>query len=320
MARTATGKALAACAENALAARLVGIDVRRLTLLSFALTALIGGWGGIAVGPIMSLQFDSGRFFTNAGFIGVGLGGMSWFPGGVAGGLFLGVAEQLAAGSVSSLFANALALGLLLLVLLWRPQGLFSPRIARRHDVREEARVDRAIVRLRGRGMALLGAAAALALAVLPLIVDDAGLMSSLTITLILFIAVIGLDVLMGYGGQVSLGQSGFMAIGGYTAAILATNYGVPPLLGILAGIALSLASALLLSLVTMRLRGAYLALATLTFGLLVDSLTVGLTDLTGGPSGLGGIPPFSIGEISFAAPLAIYLLGVALVVVLGVP
>jgi branched-chain amino acid transport system permease protein len=121
----------------------------------------------------------------------------------------------------------------------------------------------------------------------------------------------------MGYAGQVSLGQAAFMAIGGYTAAILATDYGVSPLLGTLAGIALSLVCAVILSLVTMRLRGAYLALATLTFGLLVDSLTVGLTETTGGPSGLVGIPSFAIGPVVFATPLAMYYLVLAIIVVL---
>ena len=318
LARTASGKALIACAENPLAARLMGVDVSRLTLLSFALTALIGAVGGIAVAPIMSLQFDTGRFFTNAGFIAVAIGGMSSFAGAVAGGLFLGVAEQFAAGYVSSLFANALALGLLLITLLWRPQGLFMPRKARRHDVREDQRVYRAIVRFRGRGALFVGLSAVIVIAALPFIVGSGGLMSSLIITGILFIAVLGLDVLMGYAGQVSLGQSGFMAIGGYTAAILATTYDMSPFLGTIAGIVLSLVCAVLLSLVTMRLRGAYLALATLTFGLLVDSMTVGLTDLTGGPSGLVGIPSFSIGPLVFSTPMSMYylVLGVILVLV----
>jgi branched-chain amino acid transport system permease protein len=64
-----------------------------------------------------------------------------------------------------------------------------------------------------------------------------------------------------------------------------------------------------------MRLRGAYLALATLAFGLLVDSLTVGLTDLTGGPSGLVGIPSFSIGPLVLASPTAMYLFTLSLIV-----
>ena len=66
-----------------------------------------------------------------------------------------------------------------------------------------------------------------------------------------------------------------------------------------------------------MRLRGIYMALATLAFGLLIDSLTVGLSDLTGGPSGLTGVPHFAIGSYTFADPRANYYLawGVALVV-----
>ena len=90
----------------------------------------------------------------------------------------------------------------------------------------------------------------------------------------------------MGYAGQVSLGHAGFMAVGGYTAAVLATTYRWPPILGIGAGIALALLCALGLSLVTIRLRGHFLALATLAFGLMIDSLTVGLTEVTGGPVG----------------------------------
>jgi branched-chain amino acid transport system permease protein len=316
LARTAVGRALAACAENPFAACLLGVEVTRLTLLSFGAAALIAAIGGCVVAPIMSLQFDAGRFFTNAGFIAVAIGGMNSLPGAVAGGLFLGVAEQLAAGYLSSLFADALALGLLLATLLVRPQGLLTSGIARRGDVREEARAHRPLVRIAGRRAGLAGIVALAGLAALPYLVGD-GLLGSLVITGILFIAVLGLDVLMGYAGQVSLGQAGFMAIGGYTAAILATTYELPPLLGIAAGIALSLAVALLLSAVTMRLRGAYLALATLAFGLLVDSLAVGLTEVTGGPSGLVGIPSFAIGGFDFATPRAMYYLVLAVIVVL---
>src|ERR1043165_3350821 len=211
MARTALGKALTACAENPLAARFMGVDVARLTLFSFGLAALIGAIGGAAVAPIMSLQFDAGSFFTNAGFIAVALGGMSSLPGAVAGGLFLGVAEQLAAGYVSSLFADGLALGLLLATLLVWPQGPFVSGSRRRHDVREELRVTRSVVRPRPSSLLLTGLPLLLLLIALPYLVSG-GFMSSLVIMLILFIAVLGLDVLMGYCGQVNLGQAGFMA------------------------------------------------------------------------------------------------------------
>ncbi len=318
LSRTILGKQLRACAENPLAARLMGIDVPRMTLLSFAMAAMIGAIGGIVVAPITSLQFDSGQFFTIFGFIAVAIGGMGSFIGAVVGGLVLGVAEQLAAGYVSSLFSNGLAVILLLLILLVRPSGLFATGVTRRQDVRDEQQIHLRLVRFRGRDVALFGALAVIVLLVLPwLVPQSSGLLSSLVITGILFIGVLGLDILMGYAGQVSLGQGGFMAIGGYTAAILVVKYGWSPVLGTAVGVVLSLLCALVLSLTTMRLRGVYLALATLAFGLLIDSLAVGMMDLTGGPSGLVGIPSFSIGSVTFATPLSMYYVVLALMIAL---
>ena len=316
-ARTTLGKALQACAENPVAARLMGIDVERMALLSYAMAAFIGALGGILIAPILALQFDTSQLFTIMGFIAVAIGGFGSFVGAVIGGLLLGVAQQLAAGYISPLFNNALALGLLLAILLWRPNGLFAIGRARRSDVREEHRVYPAILRLEGR-IALLGGLGLLAVVLaIPLLVTDPGIMNSLVITLILFISVLGLDVLMGFGGQVNLGQGGFMAIGGYIAAILATRYGWPPLVGVLLGCMASLVCALLLSVVTMRLRGHYLALATLAFGLMVDSLDVGMMETTGGPSGLVGVPSFSIGGYVFASDRSMYYLTVGIIVIL---
>lgn len=317
--RTKAGNALRACAENPLAARLMGIDVPRMMLLSFGLAAAIGTLAGILVAPITSLQFDSGRFFTTSGFIAVAIGGLGSFAGSIVGGLLLGISEQFAAFYVSSLFANTLALLLLLVMLLWRPQGIFSSGPQRRTDVREDARVHRALIRLTPARQIGFGVVLVAALGILPFLPLPSGVLSSLAISLILFIAVLGLDVLMGYTGQVSLGQAGFMAVGGYAAAILATTYDWSPLAGTLAGIVISIACALALSLVTGRLRGHYLALATLTFGLLIDSLTVGLIDVTGGPSGLVGVPSFSIGSFDFDTPARMYWLALALSVVLVV-
>jgi len=87
--------------------------------------------------------------------------------------------------------------------------------------------------------------------------------------------------------------------------------------LSILAGIGVSLACALVLSVVTLRLRGLYLALATLAFGLLIDSCAVGFLDITGGPSGLVGIPSFSVAGFTFATPRAMYYLVLALDIVI---
>lgn len=103
----------------------------------------------------------------------------------------------------------------------------------------------------------------------------------------------------------------------GILAAILATSYGWPPLAAVLVAIILCVFCALVLSLATVQLRGHYLALATLAFGLLVDSVATGLVDVTGGPSGLVGIPAFSVAGFDFDTPLRMYYLALTLSVVL---
>ena len=315
--RTAPGRALRACAENPLAARLVGVSVARMTLLSYTLAAGLTAIAGVVIAPTTSLQFDTGRLFTTSAFIAVIIGGLGSFSGAIVGGLLLGIVGQLATAYISSLFGTAITLILLLAVLVLRPSGLIRAGRARREDVREEARVHAHLTRLRP-GTARLGGAIVVAIAIaLPLLVTSTSLLSALVIALILFIALIGLDVVMGYAGQVNLGQAGFMAVGGYTAGYLAIKYDIEPLLGIGAGMLLAILCALVLAVVTVRLRGLYLALATLAFGLLVDSFAVGLIDITGGPSGLVGIPGFSIGSLDFDTPVRMYYLVLAIDVAL---
>ena len=317
LARTRMGRSMRACAENVQAARLVGVDVRRMTLLSFGLAAALGAVAGVVVAPTTSLQFDTGRLFTISGFIAVVIGGMGSFSGAIVGAMLLGVVQQMATAYVSSLFSSAIALALLLLVLVWRPSGLMGGGPSQRQDVRTEARVVGHITRLRP-GVARIGATLAVAVAAaLPLLIDAPGVLGGLIISGILFIALIGLDVAMGYAGQVNLGQAGFMAIGGYTAGALTTQFDTEPLLAIAAAMALAVLASLVLSAVTMRLRGLYLALATLAFGLLVDSCAVGFIDVTGGPSGLVGIPSFAVGAYEFDTPVSMYYLVLSIIVAL---
>ena len=313
---TALGRSLRACAENPTAARLVGVDVPRMQLFSFALAGAIGAAAGVVVGPAISLQFDTGRLLTVAGFSSVAIGGIASFPGAIVGGLVLGLAGQLATAYVSSLFSSALSLMLLLFVLVVRPSGLIRGAPSRRSDVRDEARVWTHVTRLSGRNSVRLAAVLLAAGLALPWLVGD-GLLGAVIITLILFITLIGLDVLMGYGGQISLGQAGFMAIGGYTAAYLVINNDWAPVAGILAGMALSLVCAMILACVTLRLRGLYMALATLAFGLLIDSCAIGFDDITGGPSGMVGIPDMTLLGIDFDTPMKMYYLVLALVALL---
>lgn len=310
--KTSFGQALRACAENPVAATLMGVSVKRMQLVSVAGAALIGSIAGIVTAPAMSLQFDTGRLFTIQGFISVAIGGLASFPAAIAGGLLLGIVSQVSTAYISSLFSNAISLALLLGVLLFRPSGLIGARSVRRQDVREEPRVWKHVTRLQSRTKWVAGVAGLVIALVVPLFVPQGSVLSGVIIASIFFIALMGLDLVMGYAGQVSLGQAGFMAIGGYTTGYMTTQMEMAPILALLVGASISLIAALLLSMITMRLRGLYLALATLAFGLLIDSCAVGLVDITGGPSGMVGIPGFSLGRFEFDSPVSMYYLVLA--------
>ena len=106
---------------------------------------------------------------------------------------------------------------------------------------------------------------------------------------LIYAVAALGLSLLMGLAGQVSLGQAGFFAIGAYTQAVLVTEYAVNALLASVVAVAVTMTAALLVGLPLLRLRGHYLALATLGFGIIVAVLATE-SDFLGATSGIFGI------------------------------
>ncbi len=106
---------------------------------------------------------------------------------------------------------------------------------------------------------------------------------------------VVGLNLLLGYAGQISLGHAAFFGLGAYTSGILTATYGVNPWLALLAGLVISGGAALLIGIPALKLRGYYLAMATLGFGIIVYIVLNQAHALTGGPSGLSGIPSLSL-------------------------
>lgn len=104
-----------------------------------------------------------------------------------------------------------------------------------------------------------------------------------------------GLSLLLGYAGQISLGQAAFYGIGAYTSGILTVQAGVNPWLAMAAGIVLATATATAIGIPALRLKGHYLAMATLGFGMIIFIVFNEYIALTGGPSGFGNIPPLSV-------------------------
>lgn len=131
-ARTLLGQAMLATANNRMAAQLVGINVRRILLLSFALSAALGAAAGILIAPITLTAYDVGTNIGLKGFAAVMLGGLGSSAGAVLGGLLLGIAEAFGAGYVSSAYKDAFAFVIIMLVLLWMPRGLLGGAAAER--------------------------------------------------------------------------------------------------------------------------------------------------------------------------------------------
>jgi len=125
---TLTGKAMRACAANRTAASLVGINVRTMVLLSFALSAGIGATAGIIITPIALMNYDRGTMLAVKGFSVAVLGGLGSNVGAVVAGFIIGIMESLGAGFISSGYKDAIALVVLLLVLFIRPSGLLGSR------------------------------------------------------------------------------------------------------------------------------------------------------------------------------------------------
>jgi branched-chain amino acid transport system permease protein len=159
-------------------------------------------------------------------------------------------------------------------------------------------------------------AAAPVALAAiwaLPGLVDRSRL-QSLILVAIFASAVASINVVFGYTGQLTLGQTGFMAIGAYATAIGTTRWDWSPIVALLVGVVVSGAAAFPLGLVVFRLSGLYFAIATLGFALAVESVLQGWSDFTGGPSGVLGISRFEIAGLDLSEPAARFRVAVVLV------
>jgi len=131
LARTVTGRAMQAVAEDAASAAVLGIDVRRMTFYAFAINALLACAAALLVAPSYLVKFDMGESLGTKAFFAAVIGGFNNARGTLLGGLVVGVCENLAAAYVSAAYKDAVALALFLFVLLVRPHGLLGRPVER---------------------------------------------------------------------------------------------------------------------------------------------------------------------------------------------
>ncbi len=149
------------------------------------------------------------------------------------------------------------------------------------------------------------------ALALLPLVATRY-LLSVMIVVGLHGIVALGLNLLMGYAGQVSLGQAAFYGIGAYASASLTVKFGVSPWLALVIGMVLAGLVAYAVGIPTFRLQGLYLSLATMGVGVIIYIILVEWISVTGGPSGIPAIPYLSLGGFEFNTDLRYYYLTLA--------
>ena len=183
-------------------------------------------------------------------------------------------------------------------------------------------------LRIRGRAAAPygLGLAAVLVIPALLNVIPGVApgyVLYLVSLALIYAVVAIGLGILIGHTGQISLGHAGFFAIGAYASALLTLRVGLPFVVAVLVAGSVSAAIGFLLGLPALRLSGPYLAVATLGFGLAIPQLVVWQGSWTGGSSGLHGLPlaslPLGAFTIVFRTDQDYYYLAAAVLIVLTI-
>jgi branched-chain amino acid transport system permease protein len=129
---TRMGVAMRAASMNRRAAQLMGVNIDRVALVAWALAAAISVVSGFLVAPLTFLDFEMMFAVLLKAFAGAILGGFNSLPGAVVGCLVIGVVENLFAAYVSTAFKDTFAFGIIIVVLMFRPQGLFTRRVAKK--------------------------------------------------------------------------------------------------------------------------------------------------------------------------------------------
>ena len=159
----------------------------------------------------------------------------------------------------------------------------------------------------------------ALLVVFLPVVMPEGYFLNVMVFVGIHSILALALNLLLGYAGQISLGQAGFFGLGAYLSGILTTTYGINPWLGIIIAAAIVGCIAFFIGFPVLKLKGHYLAMATLGLGIIIYIVFNEAVSFTGGPSGLSGIPSLSLGGFVFDSDVKNYFLiwGVTLLMIL---
>jgi branched-chain amino acid transport system permease protein len=338
--KTRWGKATRATAQDIEAAAFMGVNVDRVVSLIYILGSALAGVGGVLLGLLYTqVDFTFGFFIGLKAFTAAVIGGIGNIRGALLGGLILGVAESLAAGLISPTYKDVTTFVLLALVLLIRPTGILGKPMRIREVLTTRPSGGRpnavslwmadaaATLRAKPWGRhaptAAMALGAALILAMPFLLERPYHVRVGAAIGLAVMM-VASLNVVTGWTGLLSLGHIGFYAVGAYVYAFVASaHFGVhlPFGLALSASAGAAALLGLFIGVVSLRLRGDYLAMVTLAFAEIVRNLIISLDrpiNLTGGVNGILNLDaPWILGVEIVELRHFYYLIWIAALVVL---
>ena len=320
LSRTELGLRMRAAFDDPVAARMTGIEVSRLRTASWTVGGSLAGIGGVLLAPILFLTPTSMDMILLVGFAAVVVGGFSSLPGAVVGGFAVAFASNIIGGYITLTYREALLYSLVILFLWVRPFGLFgqaetdeatlegerSGRFARQLRAVAASASARLVTlrRVLVRGFPLQ---ALVVVGVVLMIFAAPGIAGptwqlTLTTWLVYIIAVAGLSVATFYGGRLSIAQAAWMAIGAYATASLLADTTSSWILAVALGALIAAGLGVLFELPSLRLHGAYYAVATLSLGLVVPQVAEKWTSFTGGADGKPVPPPQLGGQMLSSA------------------
>jgi ABC-type branched-subunit amino acid transport system permease subunit len=325
--RTNLGLQMRAVVESPRMTELNGVNAGRVGAVSWMLSSFFAGLAGVLLAPLFA-QVSELNFFTLlvAALAAAAFGRLSSIPLTLVGGLLLGVLQQLFAGYLptGSVLAQGLRpslpfVALFLLLLFW--PGLRKPREISDPLAGVDPPPPAPAATLRTRSLTVMTRALAvtfvLVVSLLTLTSLNAYWVGLVTKGAILGLIFLSFVIITGLAGQVSLCQATFAAVGAFAAGQLVANTGMSVLLAMVIGAAIAAVIGALLALPALRLGGIYLALATLAFALMFETVLRPLDWVSGGRRP-PRVPRPTIGSIDFSNDKNFFLLVLALLAVVA--
>jgi branched-subunit amino acid ABC-type transport system permease component len=322
------GLRMRAVVESPRMTALTGINADRVSGFAWMLSSLFAGLAGVLLAPLFD-QLASSNFtvLLVAAIAAAAFARLTSIPLALLGGLLLGILQGILAGylPVNSILATGLRpslpfVALFLLLIFW-------PGLRQRRELTDPlAGVDPPppglAAQLRGRGLTVavraLGLAVVLVGMGIALFTLDKFWLLIVTEGVVFGVIFLSITVITGMAGQISLCQAAFAAVGGFTTAQLVHNWGLPVLFTVAIGTVAAAIVGALLAIPVLRLSGIYLALATLAFALMFDSIFVPLKWVGGGLLPLKvPRPAFLAGDHAFFLFSVAVLVGAGIVVIL---